>query len=117
MLVRPAESRCAIAAQLAIWVRTRSAYTVPDERRGLEELDGVIGVKGWHIDEEKAACILITLKTALLWIGIRTGNGVLGGTRIPITTLISDRTIPKISFPVQPFFHCLLSSDFQRPLA
>jgi hypothetical protein len=43
-------SRCAKAVQLAIWVRTRSAFIAPDERLGLGELDGVIRIREWDID-------------------------------------------------------------------
>jgi hypothetical protein len=51
MLVRPVESKCAIVAQLAIWVQTRNAYIVPGERPGLEALDGPIGIRGWGTGE------------------------------------------------------------------
>ena len=47
-LAQLAESRCAIAVRSAIWARTGSAYLVLDERRGLEELDGVIKIKRWR---------------------------------------------------------------------
>lgn len=52
-------SRCAKAVRLAILVRTRSAFIAPDERLGLGELDGVIRIIEWDIDEIKAACILV----------------------------------------------------------
>lgn len=65
MLVLAAESKCAIAAQFATWVQIRGAYIVPDERHGLGELDGVIGIRGWDMGGIKAACILMAWKTAL----------------------------------------------------
>jgi hypothetical protein len=52
-------SRCAKGVRLAILVRTRSASIAPDERLGLGELDGVIRIREWDIDEIKAACILV----------------------------------------------------------
>jgi hypothetical protein len=63
------ESRCAIAAQSAIWVQTRNVCIAPGKRLGLGGLDGVIKIRGWGISEIKEACKLVVVDTALRWIG------------------------------------------------